>query len=61
MRRVSLMRTLTSVERTLTNASAAVLRGSMALLTRLTGRGKHREWRKEAEAEVERKQREPRP
>jgi hypothetical protein len=61
MLRVSFMRTLTSVERTLTNASAAVLRGSMSVLTRLTGRGKHREWRKEAEAELERRQQEPRP
>jgi hypothetical protein len=61
MRRVSLMNILTSVERTVTNASAAVLRGSMTVLTRLTGRGKHREWRKEAEAELERKQRNLRP
>jgi hypothetical protein len=56
MRRVSFVRALTSVERTATNAAAAVLRTSMSILTRVTGRGKHRPWRKRAADEVRRRQ-----
>jgi hypothetical protein len=52
MRRMAVVRALTSVERTLTNAAAAVLRASMAVLTRLTGRGKHRPWRRRAEEQL---------
>lgn len=56
MRRVSVVRAVTTFERFVTNVLAAVLRSSMALLTRLTGRGKHRPWRKRAEEELRRRQ-----
>jgi hypothetical protein len=55
MRHVSFVRTVSSVERWLTNFLGSVLRTSMAVLTRLTGRGKHRPWRKRAEAELKRR------
>ncbi len=58
---VSFVRLLTSLERNTTNGLAAVLRGAMVVLTRLTGRGRHRDWRKQGEAEQERRQRDLRP
>jgi hypothetical protein len=56
MPRVSFVRTVSSIERWVTNALAAALRTSMAVLTRITGRGKHRAWRKRAEEELKRRQ-----
>jgi hypothetical protein len=49
-----IVRIASSVERTVTNALAAVLRLTAALLTRLLGRGRHREWRRHKEAESRR-------
>jgi hypothetical protein len=58
---VSFVRVLTSLERGATNALTAVLGVSMRVLTRVTGRGKHRDWRKQGEEEQQRRQRDLRP
>lgn len=54
---MSLVRGLTSLERTATNLAARLLELSMRVLTRVLGRGKHRAWRKRAQAEVLRRTR----
>lgn len=58
---VSFVRILTSLERGATRALTSVLGVSMRALTRVTGRGKYREWRKQGAAEQERRQRDLRP
>jgi len=58
---VSFVRLLTSLERGTTKGLTAILSGSMRVLTRVTGRGKHRAWRKQGEAEQQRRQRDLRP
>jgi hypothetical protein len=55
MARVSIVRVLTSLERHATNGLAAVLRAVVQILTRLTGRGRYRGWRRQAEEEKRRR------
>jgi hypothetical protein len=52
---VALVRIVSSVERSVTNALASFLQFAMAVLTRLLGRGRHREWRKRNEADARRR------
>lgn len=61
MAAVSFVRILSSLERGATNSLTALLRVSMRVLTRVTGRGRYRDWRKKGEAEQQRRQRDLRP
>jgi hypothetical protein len=58
---VTVVRVATLLERYATNVLAAVLRTAMWLLTRLTGRGRHRSWRRRGEEEQQRRQQNIRP